>query len=103
MAVTEEEKSFSSLASRVQGKKKTDNAVKTTPFLPSLFLFFHEQCMKQRHFGQNTPFHLKGKDGKNVSSSHWSSICDLFNKVLNCNFDLKINAIASLPKIKQRL
>jgi hypothetical protein len=83
MAVTEEEKSFSSLASRVQGKKKTDNAVKTTPFLPSLFLFFHEQCMKQRHFGQNTPFHLKGKDGKNVSSSHWSSICDLLGFVFN--------------------
>jgi hypothetical protein len=26
----------------------------------------------------------------------------LFNRVLNCNFDWKINAIASLPKIKQQ-
>jgi hypothetical protein len=59
--------------------------------------------MKRHRFGQNTPFHLKGKSGKNLCQSpNQSSICNLFNQVLNCNFDLKINAIASLPKIKQR-
>jgi len=26
--------------------------------------FFYEQCMKRRRFGQNAPFHLKGKGGK---------------------------------------
>jgi hypothetical protein len=31
--------------------------------------FFYEQWMKWRHFGQNTPFHLKEKGGKNVSKS----------------------------------
>jgi hypothetical protein len=42
--------------------------------------------MKRRRFGQNAPFHLKGKGGKMWQSSHWSSICDLFNRVLKCNF-----------------
>jgi len=28
--------------------------------------FFNEQFMKRRRFGQNAPFHLKGKGGKNV-------------------------------------
>jgi hypothetical protein len=51
--------------------------------------FFYEQCMKRRRFLQNTPFHLKGKGGKNMSE---------YKSVLNCNFDLKINSIASLPK-----
>jgi hypothetical protein len=27
--------------------------------------------------------------GKTWQSSHWSSICDLFNRVFNCNFDCK--------------
>jgi hypothetical protein len=68
-----------------------------------LGLFFNEQCMKWRRFSQNASFHLKGKGGKNLChSSNQSSICNLFNQVLNCNFDLTINAIASLPKIKQR-
>jgi hypothetical protein len=32
-----------------------------------LFLFFfNEQCMKRHHFGQNAPFHLKGKGNKNM-------------------------------------
>jgi hypothetical protein len=65
-------------------------------------LVFFLQCMKRRHFGQNAPFHLKEKGGKMCQSPNQSSICDLFNQVLICNFDLKNNAIASLPKIKQR-
>jgi hypothetical protein len=34
---------------------------------------------------------------KSCQSPNQSSIYVLFNRVLNCNFDLKINAIASLP------
>jgi hypothetical protein len=45
--------------------------------------------MKRRRFGQNTPFHLKGKGSKTRQSTNQSSICDLFNRVLNYNFDLK--------------
>jgi hypothetical protein len=45
--------------------------------------------MKRRRFGQNAPFHLKGKGGKTCQSTNQSSICDLFNRVLNYNFDLK--------------
>jgi hypothetical protein len=84
----------------VQGKKKTYIVVQNDTILG---LFFNEQCMKGRRFSQNASFHLKGKGGKNLcQSSNQSSICNLFNQVLNCNFDLTINAIASLPKIKQR-
>jgi hypothetical protein len=32
-------------------------------------LFFNEQCMKRRRFGQNTSFHLKEKGGKNLCQS----------------------------------
>jgi hypothetical protein len=71
MVVTEEEKSSSSPASRIQGKKKTHSSVKTAPFRFHLFIFllffFHEQCMKGRRFGQNASFHLKGKGSKNMS------------------------------------
>jgi hypothetical protein len=64
--------------------------------------YFNEQFMKWHRFGQNTPFHLKEKAAKICQSPNQSSICNLFNQVLNCNFDLKINANVSLPKIKQR-
>jgi hypothetical protein len=68
-----------------------------------LLFFFNEQCRKRHRFRQNSSFHLKGKgDKKACQSSHRSLICDLFNRVLNCNFDWKINAIAFLPKIKQQ-
>jgi hypothetical protein len=50
---------------------------------------------------ETASFHLKEKGGKMCHSPNQSSICDLFNQVLICNFDLKNNAIASLPKIKQ--
>jgi hypothetical protein len=59
--------------------------------------------MKWRRLRQNTPFHLKEKGGKMCQSPNQSSICDLFNQVLICNLKKKNNAIASLPKIKQRL
>jgi hypothetical protein len=57
--------------------------------------------MKGHRFGQNASFHLKGKGSKNMSE---------FTLVLNLwfvqsspklQFWFKINAIASLPKIKQ--
>jgi hypothetical protein len=38
---------------------------KTTLFRS--FFFLYEQYMKRRCFEQNASFHLKGKDGKNVS------------------------------------
>jgi hypothetical protein len=47
-----------------KGRRRRTVSFKTAPFW---VLFFKEQCMKQRRFGQNTPFHLKGKGGKNVS------------------------------------
>jgi hypothetical protein len=44
---TEEEKSSSSPASRVQGKKKTHSAIKTAPFQASSFLKTkNKRCMK---------------------------------------------------------
>ena len=57
---TEKEKSSSSLASRVQGKKKTHRAVQNGIVWVFSF-YFREQCMKRSGFGQNAPFHLKGK------------------------------------------
>jgi len=73
------------------------------PFKMAPFLsFFYEQCMKRRRFGQNAPFHFNENDAKFMSDFTLVLNYDLFNQVLNCNFDLKINAIASLPKIKQR-
>jgi len=57
-------KSHSSPASHVQRKKKTYSAVQND----TIWVFFlREQCMKRRCFGQNAPFHLKGKGGKKVS------------------------------------
>jgi hypothetical protein len=73
------EKSSSSPASCVQGKKKGYIAVQNNTVL-GFSSFFNEQCMKRCRFGQNTSFYLKGKDGKKTCQiSHWSSICDLFN------------------------
>jgi hypothetical protein len=46
--------------------------------------------MKRRRFGQNTPFHLNAKAAKTCPFSYWFSICNVFNQVLNCNFDLKL-------------
>jgi len=57
-------KSHSSPASHVQRKKKTYSAVQND----TIWVFFlRDQCMKRRCFGQNAPFHLKGKGGKKVS------------------------------------
>jgi hypothetical protein len=61
------EKSSSSPASRVQGKKKGYIAVQNGTVL-GFSSFFNEQCMKRCRFGQNTSFYLKGKgDKKNMS------------------------------------
>jgi hypothetical protein len=67
---------------------------KTAPFWSLGFFFFFT-------VHETASFHLKEKGGKMCHSPNQSSICDLFNQVLICNFDLKNNAIASLPKIKQ--
>jgi len=84
---------FSSLFSTCIGEED-DGVVQNSTVLS----FFFKQCMKQCRFGQNTPFHLNAKAAKTCPFSYWSSICNVFNQVLNCNFDLKINAISSLPK-----
>jgi hypothetical protein len=79
-------KSHSSPASHVQRKKKTYSAVQND----TIWVFFlRDQCMKRRCFGQNAPFHLKKRAAKTCQSPNQSSICDLFNQVLSCNFDFK--------------
>jgi hypothetical protein len=45
--------------------------------------------LKQRRFTQNTPFHLKEMAQKTCQNPTQSSICNLFNQVLKCNFDFK--------------
>jgi hypothetical protein len=62
---------------------------KTTPFGAFVFFFFLKQWIKQRSFTQNEPFCLKENDAKNMSKSKSSLICDLFNQILNCNFDFQ--------------
>jgi hypothetical protein len=57
---------------------------KTAPF-GSLFFFF----LKQHRFIQNAPFHLKEMAPKTCQHPTQSSICNLFNQVLKCNFDFK--------------
>jgi hypothetical protein len=42
----------------------TYGAVQNNTVFASSLLFFNEQCMKRHRFGQNAPFHLKGKGGK---------------------------------------
>jgi hypothetical protein len=91
----EEEQSSSSPALRVQGKKKTQNAIQNGTV--SGFLFFYEQWMKRRRFGQNAPFQLKGNGGKIVSKSKSSLqfvICSIKSSI--AILILKINSIASL-------
>ena len=82
-----EKKSSSSPASRVQGKKKTYSAFKTAPFWASSFFFFVQQWMKRRRFGQNAPFHLKGKGAKTrqiqISALHLRAF---YNLVLGLGF-----------------
>jgi hypothetical protein len=54
--------------------------------------------MKRRHFDQNASFHLNRIGVKTRQIPNQSSICDLFNQVLNCNFDFKkVKSIVSLP------
>jgi hypothetical protein len=43
---------------------------------------------------------FKWKGNKMFQSSHWSSICDLFNRVLNCNFNCK-NQFNYIPSKNQ--
>jgi len=54
---------------------------------PCCASFFCEQWMKWHRFCQNASFHLKGNDIKIHQFPNQSSIFDLFNQVLNCNFD----------------
>ena len=57
--------------------------------------------MKQRRFDQNASFHLKENCAKIFKIPNQSSICDLFNQVLNCNFDFK-NQFNCIPVKFQR-
>jgi hypothetical protein len=57
--------------------------------------------MKPRRFDQNASFHLKENCAKIFKIPNQSSICDLFNQVLNCNFDFK-NQFNCIPVKFQR-
>jgi len=70
-----------------RGRRRPTVPFKTAPFR-SLF-FFLKQWMKQRRFTQNTPFYLKEMAQKTCQNPTQSSICNLFNQVLKCNFDFK--------------
>jgi hypothetical protein len=63
---------------------------------------FLKQWIKRRSFIQNTPFHLKENGAKNVSKSKSSLICDLFNQILNCNFDFPNQFNCILTKFNRR-
>jgi hypothetical protein len=64
MAVTEEEKIFFFPCFARPGEEEDPQCrLKQHRLGP----FFYEQCLKWCRFGQNTPFHLKRKGGKNVS------------------------------------
>jgi hypothetical protein len=63
-----------------------------------LSFFFNEQWMKRCRFGQNASFHLKKRAAKTCQSPNQSSICDLFNQVLSCNFDFKYQFNCILAK-----
>jgi hypothetical protein len=78
MVVTEEEKSSSSPASLVQGKKKTYGAIQNGTVFYSSFLFW--KCMKRRHFSQNVPVSFKRKLApKRVRFKIKPSICALLH------------------------
>ena len=98
----EEEKSSSSSTSRVHGKKKIHGAIQNGTIFG--FFFFALTVYETTPFWTKHAFSFKRKikTAKTCQSPNQSLICNLFNQVLNCNFDLKFNAIASLPKIKQR-
>jgi hypothetical protein len=66
-----------------RGRRRPTVPFKKAPFR-SLFFF-----LKQRRFTQNTPFHLKEMAQKTCQNPTQSSICNLFNQVLKCNFDFK--------------
>ena len=62
---TGEQKLSSLVFCTSKGRRRHTVSFKTAPF----WVLFYEQWMKWRHFGQNAPFHLKEKGGKNVSKS----------------------------------
>jgi hypothetical protein len=63
-----------------KGRRRLIVPFKTAPF-GSLFFFVNSAW--------NGTVSFKRKIGQTCQSSHWSLICDLFNRVLNCNFDCK--------------
>jgi len=77
----------------IQGNKKNNVAQNNIVSGFSSF-FLSEQCMKRRRFDQNAPFQLKKWQFwiLKLVLNFW-----FVQSVLNCNFDFKINSIASLP------
>jgi len=93
-------KSSSSPASRVQGKKKTHTVVQNGTVW--VFVFFKKTVDETTSFYQNAPFHLKEMVPKTCQYPTQSSICDLFNQVLNSNFDFKYQFNCILAKFNFR-
>ena len=83
-----------------RGRRKATVPFKTAPFwaFSLFFLTVYETTL----FWTKRTVSFKWKAGRMCQSSHWSSICDLFNRVLNCNFNCK-NQFNYIPvKFKQR-
>jgi hypothetical protein len=67
------------------------------PFRPPSLLFFDEQCMKRRRFGQNASFHFNEKAAKciRVHIGPQFVICSMASSI--AIVIVKINSITSLP------
>jgi len=68
-----------------------------------LCFFFFEIVDETVPFYQNAPFHLKEMAPKTCQHPTHSLICDLFNQVLNSNFDFKYQLNCILVKFNCRL
>ena len=90
----EGEEKPSSLTFWASWKKKIHSAVQNDTVLD---FFSCEQWVKWLRFDQNALFYLNGNGAKTCKFSNQSSICDLYNQVLNCNFNFKNQFNASLP------
>jgi hypothetical protein len=75
-----------------RGRRRPTMSFKTTPF----GYFFFETV------DETSPFHLKEMVPKTCQHPTQSSICDLFNEVLNNNFDFKYQFNCILAKFNCR-
>ena len=67
-----------------KGRRKATVSFKTAPFRAFFF-----NSVWNGGFGQNAPFHLNENGANWCQNTKQSSICDLFNRVLNCKFWFK--------------